>query len=104
MEGRKTYHKPKNFILNTIYDIIELQNGAIILSDAIHGRVHYHVSMYGYEWELLYTIADVGRNKSDVTLSVYGERHDKAKEIRREFALLDSMLEGGAKVKITDNT
>jgi len=100
MEGNKTYSQPKGFILDTIYDIIELQNGKLILSDAIHGRVHYHVSMYGYTWELMYTVAGMGKNRSNVTLSVCGERQDLKKEVRRHFALLDSLLEGGASVKL----
>ena len=104
MEGNKTYSLPKGLILDTIYDIIELQNGKLILSDAIHGRVHYHVSMYGYTWELMYTVTVMSKNRSNVTLSVCGERQDLKREIRRNFALLDSLLEGGANVKLTEDT
>ena len=100
MEGKKKYPRTKGYILNTIYDIVELQNGRIILSDTRHGRVHYQVSMYGYEWELLYIVTDSGKDRSDVSLRVIGERKDKEREIRREFALLDSMLDGGAAVKM----
>jgi len=101
MEGNKTYSLPKGFILDTIYDIIELQNGKLILSDAIHGRVHYHISMYGNTWELMYTVAVMGKNRSNVTLSVCGDRQDKEKELRRQFALLDSLLDGGANVRVS---
>jgi len=103
MEGKKAYQKSKKLILNTIYDIIELQNGDIILSDANLGRVQYQVSMYGYQWEFLYIINEKDAGKSTVTLRVIGERKDKAKEIRREFALLDAMLEGGAEVHLCDS-
>lgn len=103
MEGIKSYQKPKGYVLDTIYDIIELQNGRLILSDAKLGRVQYRVAMYGYFWELLYTVAETGRNRCDVTLRIIGDRHDKAREIRREFALLESMLGEGVKVKISDN-
>jgi len=98
MEGNKMYQKSKEHVLNTIYDIIELQNGRLIMSDTKHGRVHYEVSMYGYVWEFLYIIKEIGTDGSDVSLRVIGERKDKVKEIRREFALLDSMLEGGSSV------
>jgi len=104
MEGIKTYQKPKKFILDTIYDIIELQNGDIILSDTNLGRVQYQVTMYGYRWELLYIISEKNTEKSTVKLRVIGERKDKEKEIRREFALLDAMLEGGAEVDMFDFT
>jgi len=103
MEGMKTYQKSKKFILDTIYDIIELQNGEIILSDVNLGRVQYQVTMYGYRWEFLYVIIEINAVKSTVKLRVIGERKDKAKEIRREFALLDAMLEGGAEVDINDS-
>ena len=100
MEGKKTYLKTKRYILDTIFDIIELQNGALVLSDARLGRVHYEVSMYGYVWELLYIVTEIEASACIVTLRMIGERKDKAREIRREFALLDSMLEGGAIVQI----
>ena len=103
MEGNKTYSLPKGFVLDTIYDIIELQNGKLILSDTIHGRVHYHISMYGNTWELMYTVVGMDKNRSNVTLSVCGERRDLKREVLRQFALLDSLLEGGASVKLTGN-
>ena len=101
MEGKKTYTKPKGYILNTIYDVIELQKGNIIMTDTKHGRVHYQVSMYGYEWELLYIVSGNEADRSEVSLRVMGERKDKAREIRREFAILDAMLEGGAAVTLS---
>ena len=100
MEGRKTYPKSKGYILNTIYDVIELQKGNIIMTDTKHGRVHYQISMYGYVWELLYIVSESDVELSEVSLRVIGERKDKAKEIRREFAILDAMLEGGANVNL----
>jgi len=100
MEGRKSYPKSKRYILNTIYDVIELQKGNIIMTDSKHGRIHYQVSMYGYVWELLYIVSGSEAEQSDVSLRVIGERKDKAKEIRREFAILDAMLEGGATVNL----
>ena len=98
----KTYSISKKIILNNIYDIIELQNGEIILSDANLGRVQYQVTMYGYKWEFLYVVSESKPGISTVSLRVIGERKDRAREIRREFALLDSMLEGGADVKLCD--
>lgn len=99
MEGKKTYAHGKGFILNTIYDIIELQKGDLILSDAKHGKVYYKVGMYGYVWELLYSINERDGNTSDVSLRIIGDRQDKVREIRRELALLESMLGGGAEIQ-----
>jgi len=102
MVGRKTYQNSKGDIFNTIYDIIELQKGELILSDTRLGRLQYQVTMYDYEWEILYTITESSGSRSDVTMRIIGDRQDKQKEIRREFALLESMLLGGADVKIVD--
>jgi hypothetical protein len=103
VEGKKTYAKPKSYILNTLYDIIELQSGEIVLCDTIQGKLLYQVSMYDYVWQLLCGITEIGSGKCEVGIQVIGERQDKAKEIRREFALLDMMLEGGADVRIVES-
>ena len=60
VEGKKVFSNDKRYIKNTIYDIIELQNGDLILSDVPHGRVYYRLTMYGYEWEIIYTITEIG--------------------------------------------
>lgn len=102
MRGKKKYSHPKRYVLDTIHDIVELQSGELIISDAIHGRILYRVSMYGRKWELLYTVVSLDKAKCSVTIEIDGERRDKEKEIRREFALLDVMLDGGPKVEITE--
>ena len=103
MQGIKTFTRNKGDIINAIYDIIELQNGELILSDSRRGKVHFQVTMYGYVWELLYSISDMGISKCDVSLRVVGDRQDKAREIRREFALLETILGGGADVEIVES-
>jgi hypothetical protein len=103
MEGKKVFSNDKRYIINTIYDIIELQDGDLILSDAPRGIVYYKLTMYGYEWELIYTITETSEKKCSVLLRLIGDRHDKAQEIRREFALLEAMLGGGADVVIIEN-
>jgi len=106
MERSTTYPRTKEFIINTLYDIIELQKGKLLLSDAARGIVYYRISMYGYEWELMYTITEIqgqtGRNasgscdpnksQSSVTLRIIGEQRENEKEMRRAFALLEAML------------
>ena len=106
MEHTKQYPRSKEFIINTLYDIVELQKGSLILSDAVRGIVYYKISMYGYEWELMYTISEIqGKTRlctnsgpgppkaqSSVTLRIIGERRENEKEMHRAFALLESML------------
>ena len=101
MEGKKTYFKSKSMILETIHDIIELQNGSMLISDSIRGKVLYRIEMYGHEWQILYTITTTKSEECQVTISISGERRDKAKEINRQFALLDSLLNGVDQVEIT---
>ena len=103
MQGIKTFTRSKGDIINAIYDIIELQNGELILSDSRRGKVHFQLTMYDYVWELLYSILDMGVGKCDVSLRVVGERQDKAREIRREFALLETILSGGAEGEIVES-
>jgi hypothetical protein len=102
MKGKKNYAYPKRYLLDTIHDIVELQNGKLLISDAIYGRVFYRLSMYGYTWELLYNIVSLNKTKCCVTIEISGERRDKKKEIRREFALLDVMLGGDTQVEIVE--
>ena len=102
MLGKKIYPKSKIYLLNTIYDIIELQKGETILCDTVQGKLLYQLTMYDYVWQLLYDISEIGSDECEVVLSVTGERQNKAREIRREFALLEMMLEGGADVNILD--
>jgi len=101
-KGKKSYSHPKGYILDVVHDIVELQNGRLMISDAVHGRVLYRVAMYGFEWELLYTIIESEAKTCRVTIEVNGDRRDKVKEVRREFALLDSMLGGGMDVEISE--
>ena len=95
MEGSKTYHKPKRDIFNTLYDIIELQKGELIVCDTLDGKLLYKVTMYDYVWELLYSITEISPNKRKVSIQCLGERSDKKREIMRQFSILDSMLDGG---------
>jgi len=102
MNGRKSYSYPKGYILDTIHDIVELQHGRLKMSDAVHGRILYRIEMYGNEWILLYTVTENGKSNCYVTIEVCGECGEKDWELRREFALLDSMLCGGSDFEITE--
>ena len=96
MTGKKVIAEPRGRIMNVIYDIIELQNARLMISDAVHGKILYRVMQYDYEWELFYTIAESGKSKCTLILELIGDRPEKDKEILRQLALLESMLGGGA--------
>ena len=103
MEGIKTYPNTKSFILNTLYDIIELQRGELLLCDTREGKLLYSLTMYDYVWQLLYAITEMGQSKCEVSISVMGERQNIKRVIRRQFSLLDMMLGGGVEVRIIDS-
>ena len=104
MEGKKSYIHKKGEIFSTLYDIIGLQKGELILSDTRQGKLYFSLTTYDCVWELMYSITETGADRCEVSICVGGNRQDIKKEIKREFALLDAMLDGGsAKVRFTDN-
>lgn len=102
MEAQKIYLQPIEMVLAAINDLVELQNGKLTFSDTPHGKIHFLIRMYVSIWELKFTVADIGKNRSNVQLEVCGEPHDSQEMIEREFALLDSMLVIGAKTELAD--
>ena len=96
MENEKNYAKPFKIVFAAILDMIELQNGKETFSDSRHGRVHFRIGMYGFKWEIKFTVTDTG-DGSRVHLEIGGEQDDRGRILEREFALLDSMLLAGVK-------
>ena len=99
MLGKKTYLQPIGTVLNTIHDIIELLKSGSTVSDTPNGKVSTRLTMYGYKWDVLFTVTDIGKNRCDVVIEIEGERQDKRREIRSIFSLLDSMLLTGAEIE-----
>jgi len=96
--GKKVYLQPKGTVLETVHDIVELLKGKQTVGDTDNGKLTTHLSMYGYKWEVRFTVEDIGRNRSSITVEIVGERSDKKKEVRSVFALLDSMLLVGEEI------
>ena len=101
MEGKKVYYQPMGMVLDAINDIVELQNGKLTYSDTPHGKIHFIIRMYAFKWELQFTVTDIGKNQSSVIIEIGGEKRGKEDLIKREFALLDSMLMSGSQIEIT---
>ena len=99
MQGKKAYLQPKGTVLNTIHDIVELLRGKPTVTDTPNGKVNTRLTMYGYKWDILFTVTDIGKNRCNVTIEIEGERKDKKREIRSVFSLLDSMLLVGAEIE-----
>jgi len=96
--NKKIYFHPVRTVLNAVNDIVELQKGRLTYSDTPHGKIHFLITMYAFEWELRFTVTDEGNGRSGVTLEIGGEKRDKEDLLRLEFALLDSMLAASERV------
>jgi len=101
MEGAKIYLQPKATVLNAVSDLAELQKGTLTFSDNERGIIHFAIEMYAFRWELGFTVTDIGKNRSRVAIGAYGEKRARENLIRREFALLDSILLIGAEIEFT---
>jgi len=89
--GKKVYLQPRGTVIDGICDLIEIQKGKITYSDTPNGVIHFRVIMYGSKWELKFTVADIGKNRSFVRLEIESDRsHERF--INREFTLLDTFL------------
>ena len=102
MQGKKAYLQPRGTVLNTIHDIVELLRGKPTVSDTSNGKVCTRLTMYGYKWDILFTVTDIGKNCCSVAIEIEGERRDKRREIRSVFSLLDSMLLIGAEIEFEE--
>ena len=102
MEGKKIYLQPVGLVLNAVSDIVELQKGKLTFSDTPNGKIHFLVRMYASGWEYRFSVTDIGKNRCMVQIDVDGGVREKERKIRREFALLDSMLLVGAKLEMTE--
>ena len=92
MEAHKVYPKPRSIVLNTIYDIIEFQNAKVTFSDTSRGKINFIVRMYSSKWEHRLTVTDIGPNQCSVNIEMNQGTIDDDKQLKLEFALLDSML------------
>lgn len=102
MKGEKIYLQPKGTVLDAINDIVELQNGRLTFSDTPRGKIYFAVRMYVSEWELRFTVTDIGGNRSQVQIEIEGGARGGESLIHREFALLDSMLVTRAKIELAE--
>jgi len=100
LTSKKNYPHPVGMLLDTINDIVELQKGKLTFSDTPNGKIHFLIRMYAYKWELRFDVTDIGDNRSRVQIEIEGDESGKEELLRREFALLDSMLVAGAENKL----
>jgi hypothetical protein len=117
MEENRIYLQPTKMVYNAVLDLMELQKGEQIVNEVNEvnevdclssGRVHFHIVMYGFAWEVRFIITDIEKNRCGVIIDISeigpaggGGAYDQedqddqdylADMIRREYAILDSLL------------
>jgi hypothetical protein len=80
--------------LQVINDMVELQNGKLTFSDTPHGKIFFRIKMYGNKWEFQFTVEETGENRCAVKIAIEQAAQGDEEMLRREFALLDSLLAG----------
>ena len=89
----KIYPRSVGVVLSTINDIVELQKAQLTFSDTPSGKINFVITMYAYKWEICFTVIGIGRKQSRVSLEVAGDQLGRADIFRREFSLLESLLD-----------
>ena len=93
--GAKIYLQPEGMVFETIADLAEMQGAKMTLSKINKGKISFIVNLYGAKREYRFSITNIERKRCHVRLEIDDLELDKpGKEImiRRQFALLDSML------------
>ena len=92
------YLQPGTMVFDTLLDLMELQKGIETLNEHIDGKLYYETTLYGITWEIKFKITEIDRSRCAVNITVESlddnEDTDVYAEImiRREYALLDSLL------------
>ena len=100
MMGSRVYFQPRNYVLDAINDIKELQKGRGISAYAEEGKINFLVRMYATKYELQFTVTDIGMNRCQVEIGIVGDVKDKEGKVLREFALLDSALAATTQIEL----
>lgn len=91
MSDERVYPVSREYLLNIISDIIELQNGKETGSDTRKGRVCFSASMYGFRYEYIFTVLANGSGCS-VKLQTNGEMEKDKERVSKMFALMESFM------------
>ena len=87
MYCERKYRADKSLLLNTIWDMAELQHGQRTLDDMPAGKVGFVTTMYGMAHEYRFTVTECEEGCL-VRIDVPGD----GKLVPNAFALLESLL------------
>lgn len=91
MNEKRCYPLSREYLLNLISDIIELQNGRDVQADSTRGVVRFTNRMYGFRHEYAITLFS-GDGLCCVAIETDGARGGDKERLRQMFALLESMM------------
>ena len=106
MKCKRVYLQPMKMVYNAILDMMELQKGEELINDFSFGKLHFTITMYGFTWELRFTVFDLDFNRCCVNLEIEEFENDEEQGylrtmIHHEYVLLDSMILFGTPSKVT---
>ena len=93
--GAKMYLIPEGMVFEAITDLAVIQGAKVTLSDSSQGKISFFADLYGALREYSFSITSIDKKRCNVRLTVVDPEIDepgKKVMIRRQFALLDSML------------
>jgi hypothetical protein len=99
MTGSGVYLQSWDYVINSIYDVQEMQKGNETFCDSGKGVINFIVSMYHQKWECRFAVEEIGKNRCRVTIGIGGDVPNHDDKIRREFALLDTMLVANTEIE-----
>ena len=95
LTGSKIYLLPEHIIFDAVTDLAGMQGAKITLSSTVEGKICFFADLYGEMREYRFFIINIGKKRCNVRLEIVdpeADRPDKKAMIKRQFALLDSML------------
>lgn len=91
MIEERCYPAGREYLLNLISDIIELQNGKHVESDTAKGHVAFSVRMYGFRHPYRFAISEEGA-LCRVRMETDGVAEKDRHRLYQMFALLESLM------------
>lgn len=102
MTAKKIYLLSSMIVYKGMLDLMDSQNGQVILEDYAQRILHFSVVMFDMIWTLRFNAAAIDRTRCEAALDIKEESLDgepweetrvlAGSVLRREFAMLDAML------------
>ncbi len=92
MTAERCYPVSREYLLNVVNDIIELQKAQNITSDTSQGKIGFSVQMYGFHHQYDFAIRKED-GRCHVALTTDGDTAQDQKRLGRMFSLLENLMD-----------